>query len=79
MKQISISEFRMKCLFLVRQVEKTGNPVQITRYGKPVVNIVPVSPVRPRDWIGSMKGRFEILGDIVSPANDESDWEVLRD
>jgi hypothetical protein len=29
--------------------------------------------------IGSMKGTFEILGDIVSPAGDEQDWEVLRD
>jgi len=26
-----------------------------------------------------MKDSFEILGDIVSPANDEDEWEVLRD
>jgi hypothetical protein len=26
-----------------------------------------------------MKGTFEILGDIVSPANDEDEWEVNRD
>jgi hypothetical protein len=38
------------------------------------------SPIAPkRDWIGSMKGTFEILGDIVSPADDEQDWAVLRD
>lgn len=30
------------------------------------------------DWIGSMKGTFEILGDIVSPASDEDEWDVLR-
>jgi len=29
--------------------------------------------------MGSMKDRIQILGDIVSPASDESDWEVLRD
>jgi len=29
--------------------------------------------------MGSMKDMIEILGDIVSPANDEDDWEVLRD
>ena len=28
------------------------------------------------DWMGSMKDTIEILGDIVSPAND---WEVLQD
>jgi len=33
---------------------------------------------RPGDWIGSMKGRFEMLGDTVSPADDEQDGEVLR-
>jgi hypothetical protein len=34
---------------------------------------------RQSDWIGSMKSTFEILGDIISPASDEDDWEVLRD
>jgi hypothetical protein len=33
----------------------------------------------PTAWIGSMKGTFEILGDILSPASDEQDWEALRD
>ena len=26
-----------------------------------------------------MKDSIEILGDIVSPASEEGDWEVLRD
>jgi len=30
-------------------------------------------------WIGSMKGTVTILGDIVSPAIDKDEWEVLRD
>lgn len=30
-------------------------------------------------WIGSMRDSIQILGDVVSPANDEADWEVLRD
>jgi hypothetical protein len=29
--------------------------------------------------MGSLKDSIEILGDIVSPANEESDWEALRD
>jgi hypothetical protein len=31
------------------------------------------------DWMGSMKDRTLILGDIMSPATDEDEWEVLRD
>jgi hypothetical protein len=30
-------------------------------------------------WIGSMKDSIQILGDIVSPASEQDDWEVLRD
>jgi hypothetical protein len=31
------------------------------------------------NWIESMRDSIRIIGDIVSPANDEADWEVLRD
>jgi prevent-host-death family protein len=80
MKQVAISEFKAKCLSLIDQVQKTKKPLCITRFGKPVAEVVPASPkAGAGDWIGSMKGTFEILGDIVSPADDEQDWEVLRD
>jgi hypothetical protein len=45
---------------------------------KPKDEVMPSEP-KQQDWFGSMKGTFEILGDIVAPANDEDDWEVLRD
>jgi prevent-host-death family protein len=78
-KGIPISEFRAKCLAILRQVQKTKKPVRITRHGKPVADIVPVRVPRAANWMGSMKGQIKILGDIVSPAGEESDWEVLRD
>jgi prevent-host-death family protein len=78
MKEVAISEFKAKCLSLLEQVQKTKKPIRITRFGKPVAEVVPTSPASRSDWMGSMKDRIEILGDIVSPANEESDWEVLR-
>jgi predicted short-subunit dehydrogenase-like oxidoreductase (DUF2520 family) len=30
-------------------------------------------------WIGSMKDSMEIVGDIISPANEEDEWEAFRD
>ena len=80
MKEVAISEFKAKCLALLEQVSKTKQPLRITRHGKPVAEVVPPSPTQDRSaWIGSMKGRMEILGDIISPAADEDEWEALRD
>ena len=79
MKEVAISEFKAKCLSLLDQVQKTKKPIRVTRRGKPVAEVIPPSPIRSNDWIGSMKGKSKILGDIISPASDPSDWEVLRD
>jgi len=80
MEEVSISEFKAKCLALLERVNKTKKPLRITRHGKPVAEVVPPSPLEDRPaWIGSMKGRMEILGDIISPASDEDEWEALRD
>jgi prevent-host-death family protein len=80
MEEISISEFKAKCLALLEQVRKTKKPLRITRHGKPIAEVVPSSPAKGRgNWLGCMKGTAEIVGDIVSPAVDPEEWEVLRD
>ena len=79
MKEIAISEFKAKCLALLDEVQKTRQPIRITRRGRPVADVNPPAPTDNRDWIGSMKGKMEILGDIIAPASDPDDWEVLRD
>jgi prevent-host-death family protein len=79
MKQIAISEFKAKCLALLEQVQKTKKPILVTRFGKPMAQVSPAPAAADPDWFGSMKDQIEILGDIISPANDEDDWEVLRD
>lgn len=80
MKEVAISEFKAKCLALLEEVRLTKKPILVTRFGKPVAEVIPASNVQDRaSWIGSMKGSFQILGDIVSPANEEDEWEVLRD
>ncbi len=80
MEEIPISQFKAKCLALLEHVRKTKKPIRITRHGKPVAEVVPPSCVQDREaWLRSMKGSIKILGDIISPANEESDWEVLRD
>jgi prevent-host-death family protein len=80
-QEISVSEFKAKCLSLLQQVQKTKSPIRVTKRGKPIAEIVPVSPQSDarRDWIGSLSAVTKITGDIVSPVIDLQDFEVYRD
>lgn len=79
MRDISISEFKAKCLGLVEEVHKTRQPLRITRHGHPIAEVVPAGPDRKRKFLGDMKGTVEILGDIVSPVIDLDEFEAYRD
>jgi prevent-host-death family protein len=79
MRDISISEFKAKCLGLVDEVQKTRQPLRITRHGCPVAELIPTGPDRKRKFLGDMKGTVEILGDIVSPVIDLDEFEAYRD
>lgn len=80
MEQLAISKFKATCLAVLDRVNRTGQPVLITRFGKPVAEVVPPPspPERPERWLGCMRSTLRITGDIVSPALDEKEWEVLR-
>jgi prevent-host-death family protein len=79
-QEIAISEFKAKCLAILERVEKTKEPVRITRHGKPVADVVPTTPTVDRAALfGSMRNSIEILGDIVSPVIDLDEIEALRD
>ena len=78
MEEVTISVFKAKCLRLLEQVRRTRSPLRITKFGKPIAEVVPPSPEQPKpSWIGSMQEKGEIFGDIVSPVIDESDIEAL--
>jgi len=80
MIEVSISEFKAKCLALLEQVRKTREPIRVTRHGKPRRRSRSSNAGVDRSkWIGSLKGTVEILGDIISPATDKDEWEAERD
>jgi prevent-host-death family protein len=79
-KEIAISEFKAKCLGILEEVRKTRKPVRVTRFGKPVAEVVPPTPQsRPKSWLGCMAGSAEIVGDIVGPTGSLEDWNAYRD
>lgn len=76
---LAISRFKATCLAVLEDVRRTGRPLTVTRFGKPVARIVPPEPAaKKRRILGEYKGRIEILGDIVSPVLPPEAWEALR-
>lgn len=79
MQTMAISKFKAKCLAVLERVRRTGEPVLVTRFGKPVAEVVPPPvPERPGEWLGALSDRGEIIGDIVSPAVEPGEWEALK-
>jgi prevent-host-death family protein len=77
---VPVTKFKSECLALLDKVNTTGQPILVTRQGKPIALISPPPrPQKPKSWLGSFKSKGRIAGDIVSPIADERDWEALRE
>jgi prevent-host-death family protein len=79
MEKMAISKFKATCLAVLERVRKTRKPVLVTRRGEPIAEVVPPRPpAQPKKFVGSMVGTGRIVGDIVGPVGDETEWEALR-
>jgi len=78
MEEIAISKFKATCLAVMERVRKTRKPILVTRFGKPVVQVMPPPPPhQAKRKLGDMADTMQIVGDIVSPAVNAKVWEVL--
>lgn len=71
---IPAAVFKAECLSLMDEVARTGQPIVITKHGKPVAQLVPV-PAQSESLFGYMKNTLSINGDIVAPVREE--WSAL--
>jgi antitoxin (DNA-binding transcriptional repressor) of toxin-antitoxin stability system len=79
MEEIAISKFKATCLAVLEKVRKTGEPILVTRFGHPIAEINPPGGAMKKIKLGGGAGSMVILGDIVGPISDESDWEAAQD
>jgi prevent-host-death family protein len=73
MQVISASDLKARCLAVLDEVNRTGEPVTVTKRGRPIAQLVPVPP---QDVAGDLAGSVEILGDIVGPVVPATDWDA---
>jgi prevent-host-death family protein len=79
MRTVAAGEFKQTCLRLLDEVGETGDPIVITKRGKAVAQLNPVRPERAGEWLGTMRDRGSIRGDLVAPALEPDAWNALRD
>ncbi|HEV2443790.1 MAG TPA: type II toxin-antitoxin system prevent-host-death family antitoxin [Steroidobacteraceae bacterium] len=71
---IPAAQFKAECLKLMDEVEKTRQPIVITKHGRPVAQLAPV-PADADSLFGYMKGTVRTNGDVMAPLDVE--WSAL--
>lgn len=71
MKEIPAHKFRAQCLAVIRHVQKTGEPVMITKRGKPAAMLICVSD----EIFGYMSGKVKVVGDTIRATTPTQNWE----
>lgn len=76
MKTVAITEFKAKCIGLLRQVQDSGEPLLVTRRGQPMARTEPLDrPAGQKSRLGLLKGRLKVHGDLVE-ATSTDDWDI---
>ena len=77
MKKIAAGTFKVHCLALMDEVQAKKETLVITKRGKPVAKLVPVTEEKD-DIFGFLAGKARITGDVVSPALSLEEWGNLK-
>jgi prevent-host-death family protein len=78
MERILISEFKVRCIELIKRVQVTRQPLIVTLRGKPLVKVVPFDePGETGVKLGSRIGNAIFKGDIVQ-FDFSDEWEIKR-
>ena len=78
MKTMAAGNFKTHCLSVIDEVYEQHEEVIITKHGKPMARLVPLAQEKkkdPRSIFGFALGKGKIVGDIISPAFSEDEWD----
>ena len=74
-QKVLISEFKARCIELIKRVQAIRMPLVVTLRGQPIAKVVPFEEgTEPGVKLGSRIGNAVIKGDIVH-ADTSEDWE----
>ena len=71
MKTFKISEFKAKCIRILKTLARSGEPIVITHRGKPIARVEALVTEPGRPILGSLRGAMVIRGDILHSDIDD--------
>jgi len=77
MKTVPISEFKSKCIAVLKEAQRSGKGLIVTWRGQPLARVEPITRQPGKRKLGIFRGRMMIMGDIVH-SDTSADWEMLR-
>ena len=83
MRTMGAGEFKAKCLAVMSEVNATGEPLLVTKRGKPLARIMPSQEAkvkeRPEAIFGCLRHMGAVTGDLVSSEFTDAAWEQMFD
>jgi prevent-host-death family protein len=73
---VSATEFKAKCLALLDEMEQGGDPITITRRGRPVAVLAPPKKTGWKSPANSWADRGRIVGDLLADTSEM--WDVVN-
>lgn len=77
---ITVTELKARCLEVIREMERSGDPVEVVRHGKVVARIFPAAESLAPDkqpW-KRLHGTGKLLAAPGESVLDDSDFNVTR-
>jgi prevent-host-death family protein len=76
---VTVTEFKAKCLRLIDQVHKYGQPLTITKHGKPIARVVAEHSSNPIEEVRkALAGSIKSYIDPTNPAVPATEIEAFR-
>ena len=76
---VTVTEFKAKCLNLIDQVHKYGQPVIITKHGKVIAKLVAEHSTKPIEEVRKkLAGSLRSYKDPFGPAISEEEIEAFK-
>lgn len=72
-----VSEFKAKCIGVLKEVQRSGESVVVTLRGKPMARVEPLREGKHQKQLGLLKDTVEVRCDLVH-SDTTGDWEIAE-